>query len=153
MRSKSRKAPCEDSERHVTRFNRQAFLTVGPGFVLDGYGRGTKRYLQMDRLARSSGQRLCQPGEESSFTIRPAWELHDAALASQPPRATPGWLPYLCEIKRAIDVETDTVQKKAKAATEWCERASAVSDRQWKYVLLSHDSILINRTFASLVQH
>ena len=52
-----------------------------------------------------------------------------------------------------IDVETDTVQKKAKAATEWCERASAVSDRQWKYVLLSHDSILINRTFASLVQH
>jgi type III restriction enzyme len=59
---------------------------------------------------------------------------------------------YLCEIKRAIDVETATVQKKAKAATEWCERASAVSDRPWKYMLLPHDSILINRTFASLVQ-
>jgi type III restriction enzyme len=59
---------------------------------------------------------------------------------------------YLCEIKRAIDVETATVQKLAKAATEWCERASAVSDRPWKYMLLPHDSILINRTFASLVQ-
>lgn len=58
---------------------------------------------------------------------------------------------YLCEIKRVTDMETTNVLKKAKAAIQWCERASAVSDRPWKYVLLPHDVIQINRTFASLM--
>ena len=58
---------------------------------------------------------------------------------------------YLCEIKRATDMESANVLKKAKAAIQWCERASAVSDRPWKYVLLPHDVIQINRTFASLM--
>jgi type III restriction enzyme len=58
---------------------------------------------------------------------------------------------YLCEIKRATDMEAVNVLKKAKAAIQWCERASAVSDRPWKYVLLPHDVIQINRTFASLM--
>jgi hypothetical protein len=43
-------------------------------------------------------------------------------------------------------------RKRLRLRFEWCERASAVSDRPWEYVLLPHDSILINRTFASLVQ-
>jgi len=59
---------------------------------------------------------------------------------------------YLCEIKRASDVETTNVQKKAKAATEWCERASGVSDKPWRYALVPHDVVLINRTFQGLVQ-
>jgi type III restriction enzyme len=58
---------------------------------------------------------------------------------------------YLCEIKRVTDMETANVLKKAKAAIQWCERASTVSDRPWKYVLLPHDVIQINRTFASLM--
>jgi type III restriction enzyme len=59
---------------------------------------------------------------------------------------------FLCEIKRASDVETTNVQKKAKAATQWCERASSVSDKPWRYVLVPHDVVQINRTFQSLVQ-
>lgn len=59
---------------------------------------------------------------------------------------------YLCEIKRATEVDSTVVQKKAKAAIQWCERASTVSDRPWKYVILPHDAIQHNRTFASLVQ-
>jgi len=59
---------------------------------------------------------------------------------------------YLCEIKRASDVETTNVQKKAKAAIEWCERASSVSDKPWRYVLVPHDVVQINRTLQSLVQ-
>jgi type III restriction enzyme len=59
---------------------------------------------------------------------------------------------YLCEIKRATEVDSTVVQKKAKAAIQWCERASTVSDLPWKYVILPHDVIQHNRTFASLVQ-
>jgi type III restriction enzyme len=57
---------------------------------------------------------------------------------------------YLCEIKRASDVEAADVQKKAKAATQWCERASAVSDKQWHYALIPHNDVRINRTFMGL---
>jgi type III restriction enzyme len=58
---------------------------------------------------------------------------------------------FLCEIKRATDMDDAIVQKKAKAAIQWCERASSTSDKPWKYSLLPHDQIQINRTFASLV--
>lgn len=59
---------------------------------------------------------------------------------------------FLCEIKRATDIEDAVVQKKAKAAIEWCDRASTISDKPWMYSLLPHDQIQINRTFASLMQ-
>ena len=59
---------------------------------------------------------------------------------------------FLCEIKRASDVDDSEVQKKAKAAIQWCERASGVSDKPWRYALIPHDVVQINRTFRSLVQ-
>ena len=59
---------------------------------------------------------------------------------------------FLCEIKRASDVDDSEVQKKAKAAIQWCERASGVSDKPWHYALIPHDAIAINCTFASLMQ-
>ena len=59
---------------------------------------------------------------------------------------------YLCEIKRASDVEDSKVQKKAKAAIQWCERASSVSEKPWRYVLIPHDVVQINRTFQSLIR-
>lgn len=59
---------------------------------------------------------------------------------------------FLCEIKRASDVDDSEVQKKAKAAILWCERASGVSDKPWRYALIPHDVVQINRTFRSLVQ-
>jgi len=59
---------------------------------------------------------------------------------------------YLCEIKRASDVDDAVVQRKAKAATLWCARASSVSDKPWRYTLIPHDQVQINRSFASLTQ-
>ncbi len=57
---------------------------------------------------------------------------------------------FLCEIKRATEIDDTKVQSKAKAAVQWCERATSVSDRPWKYVLIPHDVAQINRTFVSL---
>lgn len=58
---------------------------------------------------------------------------------------------YLCEVKRASEIDDSTVQNKAAAAIQWCKRASDVSDRPWKYALVPHDAIEINRTFGSLM--
>ncbi|MGC9198931.1 MAG: TnsA endonuclease N-terminal domain-containing protein [Acidobacteriaceae bacterium] len=59
---------------------------------------------------------------------------------------------FLCEVKRAGEVDDATVQKKARAAIQWCERASQGSDKPWRYALIPHDVIRPNRTFHSLVQ-
>lgn len=59
---------------------------------------------------------------------------------------------YLCEVKRAGEIEDPTVQKKARAAVQWCQRASDVSSLPWSYALIPHDAIDISRTFASLIQ-
>ena len=59
---------------------------------------------------------------------------------------------FLCEIKRVSDFDDSEVQKKAKAAIQWCERASGISDKPWRYALIPHDAIGISRTFASLIQ-
>lgn len=59
---------------------------------------------------------------------------------------------YLCEVKRANEIEDAIVKDKASAAIQWCGRASKVSDRPWKYALLPHDAIDLGRTFNSLMQ-
>ena len=58
---------------------------------------------------------------------------------------------YLCEPKRANEMTDEVVLLKAKAATLWCQHASSVSDKPWHYVLIPHDAIDANATFATLV--
>lgn len=57
---------------------------------------------------------------------------------------------YLCEPKRASEMQDETVLAKAKAASEWCKYASEYekdnSGKPWKYLLIPHDEISENRT-------
>ncbi|MCH8067573.1 MAG: hypothetical protein IIC69_03240, partial [Nanoarchaeota archaeon] len=52
---------------------------------------------------------------------------------------------YLCEPKRASEMQDETVLAKAKAASEWCKHASEYekqnSGKPWKYLLIPHDEI------------
>ena len=58
---------------------------------------------------------------------------------------------FLCEPKRASEMTDEVVQMKAKAAALWCQHASTVSDKPWRYVLLPHDAIRRNATLSSLI--
>ena len=58
---------------------------------------------------------------------------------------------YLCEPKRASEMTDEVVLLKAKAAKLWCQHASTVSDKPWRYVLIPHDAIDHSATFATLV--
>jgi type III restriction enzyme len=57
---------------------------------------------------------------------------------------------YLCEPKRASQVDDEEVQLKAKAARAWCENASGVSAKPWHYALIPHDRINNFSTFEML---
>ncbi len=57
---------------------------------------------------------------------------------------------YLCEPKRATDIEDAEVQAKAKAAAVWCQHASAVAAKPWSYLLIPHDAIADNKTMQGL---
>jgi type III restriction enzyme len=46
----------------------------------------------------------------------------------------------------------EVVILKSKAATLWCQHATKVSDKPWRYVLIPHDAIDHSATFANLVR-
>lgn len=61
---------------------------------------------------------------------------------------------YLCEPKRASEMEDELVRAKAEAATTWCryanEHAREHGGKPWQYLLIPHDQIQDNMTLAGL---
>ena len=57
---------------------------------------------------------------------------------------------FLCEPKRANEINDEEVQAKARAAVEWCkyatEHESAHGGKPWHYLLIPHDAIAENKT-------
>jgi len=43
---------------------------------------------------------------------------------------------FLCEPKRSADLQDTKVLTKAKAAQLWCDRATGVSTKPWRYLLI-----------------
>ena len=61
---------------------------------------------------------------------------------------------YLCETKRASDMEDPEVLAKASAAVEWCKHATAHElangGKPWSYLLIPHDVITASKTLKGL---
>jgi type III restriction enzyme len=62
---------------------------------------------------------------------------------------------YLCEPKRADQIDTPEVQAKARAAVDWCRHATRHEQehggKPWTYVLIPHDAVRASSTLAGLV--
>jgi type III restriction enzyme len=63
---------------------------------------------------------------------------------------------FLCEPKRADQLQDPVVQAKAKAATTWCKHATAyevaTQGKPWSYLLIPHDAIADNMSVAGLAK-
>jgi type III restriction enzyme len=61
---------------------------------------------------------------------------------------------YLCELKRASEMQDAEVQAKARAAVAWCEHATAHElahgGKPWSYLLIPHDAISATKTLEGL---
>ncbi len=61
---------------------------------------------------------------------------------------------YLCEPKRASEMDDPEVLAKAKAAVAWCKHATehelAHGGKPWSYLLIPHDEIIANKTLQGL---
>jgi type III restriction enzyme len=61
---------------------------------------------------------------------------------------------YVCETKRADEMEDGEVLAKAKAAVEWCKHATVHTGKSggkpWTYLLIPHDVISDNKTLRGL---
>ena len=61
---------------------------------------------------------------------------------------------YLCEPKRADQMDTEEVKAKAKAAVTWCrhatEHAATTDGKPWKYLLIPHDRIAEQMTLEGI---
>jgi len=58
---------------------------------------------------------------------------------------------WICETKRASDINDPEVQAKAKAAALWCEHASRATGDQWGYLLIPHDHVRLSMTFSGFL--
>ncbi len=63
---------------------------------------------------------------------------------------------YIVETKASNQMSDLTVQEKTKAALDWCQHASDFEEKQvdgknWKYLLIPHDTFVADRSFAKLV--
>ncbi|MGH9834439.1 MAG: hypothetical protein ACREBD_03095 [Blastocatellia bacterium] len=61
---------------------------------------------------------------------------------------------YLCEPKRASEMESQEVQEKARAALVWCGQATEHEmnngGKPWAYLLIPHDAITANKGLSAL---
>ncbi|WP_375638397.1 MULTISPECIES: DEAD/DEAH box helicase [unclassified Bartonella] len=61
---------------------------------------------------------------------------------------------YLCEPKKASEMQNPIVLKKREAAVQWCchatRYAATYGDKKWYYVLIPHDAIKANSSFEGL---
>lgn len=61
---------------------------------------------------------------------------------------------FVCEVKAKDEIETAEVQSKARAAAQWCEHATAhekaIGGKPWTYLLIPHDAVDENKTFAAI---
>ncbi|MDO8704774.1 MAG: DEAD/DEAH box helicase family protein [Sulfuricaulis sp.] len=61
---------------------------------------------------------------------------------------------YLCEPKRATEVDDPEVLAKARAAVEWCKHATeherVNGGKPWSYLLIPHDAITASKTLGGL---
>ncbi|MEO6811564.1 MAG: restriction endonuclease subunit R, partial [Isosphaeraceae bacterium] len=57
---------------------------------------------------------------------------------------------FLCEPKRADDMDDTEVLAKAKAASLWCQHATQHGEKPWSYLLIPHDAIDESKTLAGL---
>jgi type III restriction enzyme len=62
---------------------------------------------------------------------------------------------YMCETKKASDVSSTEVQAKAEAARQYCRVVSEYNAKNggkpWKYVIVPHDKVQRNNTFAFIL--
>jgi type III restriction enzyme len=61
----------------------------------------------------------------------------------------------MCETKKASDVSSTEVQAKAEAARQYCQVVSEYNAKNggkpWKYVIVPHDKVQRNNTFAFIL--
>ena len=57
---------------------------------------------------------------------------------------------FLCEPKAEQEMEDVTVRAKAHAAALWCNHASSVSSKPWKYLLIPHNAVDESKSLAGL---
>lgn len=63
---------------------------------------------------------------------------------------------YMVETKKGKEMNADDVQRKSKAAIKYCDDATNYTTshggKPWTYVLIPHDAVMINMSFAVLVK-
>jgi len=128
--------------------------------VFGGFKKACHNLYKFDSKAEKDFATILEDDQEVSRWLRPAmsqflmyWKRNSKRYEPDFVVETEGTI-YLIEIKAERDIDDTEVQEKAEAGKKYCEAATrfniANSGKPWKYILLSHTSILPNMSFKQL---
>jgi type III restriction enzyme len=58
---------------------------------------------------------------------------------------------WICETKRANQMNDEEVRAKAAAGARWCKDATEATGESWGYLLVPHDQARLSMTFGGFV--
>jgi type III restriction enzyme len=134
-----------------------------PSKLFSGFTKGCHNFYKFESKTEKDFAIILEEDKSTiSKWLRPAqnqfhiyWENNSRRYHPDFVAETPNTI-YLIETKKSTDIATDDVQKKAKAALEFCHNATefnlANGGKQWKYILIPHNAVMLNMSFGSLMQ-
>lgn len=133
-----------------------------PSKVFTGFKKACHNLYKFDSKAEKDFASILEQDEKVLKWLRPNDRQFDIYWRNGSHKYQPDFVVeaadnlFLVEIKSSRDLELSEVEEKANAALTWVNRvnesASETSAKKWKYLLIPHNEVLLNRDFTYFVQ-
>jgi type III restriction enzyme len=133
-----------------------------PSKVFSGFKKACHNLYKFDSKTEKDFAVILEQDGEVSKWLRPAskqfriyWKHNSRQYHPDFVAETKGTI-YMIETKKEADIETSDVQEKTAAALLYCKNASEFTTQNggkpWKYILIPHNAVMFNMSFAMLAR-
>jgi type III restriction enzyme len=133
-----------------------------PGKVFSGFKKACHNLYKFDSKTEKDFAVILEQDGEVSKWLRPAAKQFRIYWKHNSRQYHPDFVAeakdaiYMIETKKEADIETSDVQEKTAAALLYCKNASDFTTQNggkpWRYILIPHNAVMFNMSFASLVK-
>jgi type III restriction enzyme len=133
-----------------------------PGKVFSGFKKACHNLYKFDSKTEKDFAIILEQDSAVSKWLRPAQKQFHIYWKNNTKLYYPDFVVettdviFLVETKKQADINDEDVKEKAKAALTYCKYATESNleygGKPWKYVLIPHNAVLVNMSFATLMQ-
>lgn len=133
-----------------------------PGKVFSGFKKACHPYYKFDSKTEKDFAALLEDDSTVQKWLRPAARQFQIYWHHNAKEYHPDFVVetadciYMVETKKEMDISTQEVQEKSRAAQQYCEHASTFAQQNggkfWRYVLIPHNAVLANMSAEFLLE-